>query len=372
MRVAVVGAGALGTTVARDLAAAGENVALYDRDEPGAGATGRAAGLCYGAFARAVDARVGRRAMARLRETARETRFELVERPYVWLARDEAGGRAVRAGAARFRERGAAAETLDGDELGARFPALRTDDVRAATVVSDAAAAPATATYAAVTAERAAAAGADLRTGTAARVERGPAVVVDGERTAFDAVVVTAGAHTGRLLADAGVPVPVAPYRVQALVTGPTPLAADLPMGYDATTGAYWRPHRDAVLVGDGTQARRFDPEDWDPSADEAFVTDALAALSRAVAGEAPDRADHAWAGLCTATPDRDPLLGPVGGGLYVGTGLQGHGFTRAPALGEALAARVRGETGIRAFDPGRFDGDETVDVRPGMPGEGQ
>ncbi|MEA5387699.1 hypothetical protein VB779_12080 [Haloarculaceae archaeon H-GB11] len=39
----------------------------------------------------------------------------------------------------------------------------------------------------------------------------------------------------------------------------------------------------------------------------------------------------------------------------------------RAPALGEAVAAEIRGGVGIPSFDPGRFDGDESFEVVEGM-----
>ena len=76
-----------------------------------------------------------------------------------------------------------------------------------------------------------------------------------------------------------------------------------------------------------------------------------------------------AWAGLCTATPDRNPLLGPVdeSGTVSVATGWHGHGFMRAPALGETVAEQVLGGGGIEAFDPRRFDGDEQFRVVEGM-----
>ena len=53
-----------------------------------------------------------------------------------------------------------------------------------------------------------------------------PRVIPDGgpERE-FDAVLVAAGAHSANLLADAGAPIAMKPYRVQALVGGVSPEA---------------------------------------------------------------------------------------------------------------------------------------------------
>jgi sarcosine oxidase subunit beta len=76
---------------------------------------------------------------------------------------------------------------------------------------------------------------------------------------------------------------------------------------------------------------------------------------------------DRAWAGLCTATPDGDPLLGELREGLYVAAGWQGHGFMRAPATAEVVAEQILGGDGVPAFDPDRFDGDEEFEIVEGM-----
>ena len=68
---------------------------------------------------------------------------------------------------------------------------------------------------------------------------------------------------------------------------------------------------------------------------------------------------------------DRDPLAGKLRDGVYVTTGVQGQGFMRSPAIGQRLAGELLGGEGIPAFDPNRFDGDESFEVREGMAVEG-
>ncbi|MCO8268756.1 FAD-dependent oxidoreductase, partial [Haloferax sp. AB510] len=90
--------------------------------------------------------------------------------------------------------------------------------------------------------------------------------------------------------------------------------------------------------------------------------------------GAAPT-SDRAWAGLCGATPDRNPLVGPVAEGVFVAAGWHGHGFMWSPAIGERLAEAVLGDgqTSIPdAFDPRRFDGDEEFAVVEGMTLDGE
>ncbi|WP_424019783.1 NAD(P)/FAD-dependent oxidoreductase [Halorientalis pallida] len=387
--VAVVGGGAVGVTAARALAVRGADVTLFERGEIAAESTGRAAGICYDAFAGRTDAAVAARAMTRFRELAAETRFSLVERPYVWLARegDETRAEAIREQVPRMRERDRAVELLDPGALAAEFPALRTDDVAVAAVARDAACAD-PAEYAAVMAERAREAGAVIRTETEVGLTDGPTVVTPDGTVAFDAVLVAAGAHTRPLLAEAGVAVPIKAYRVQALVTEPIPASERVPTLYDATEGFYWRPveqcgtgvdgrasevrrgaREGGLLVGDGVEKRDFDPEDWDRTADEPFLASALERVDAALApGETrPSEAERSWAGLCTATPDRDPLVGEIESDFFVAAGWHGHGFMRAPALGRTVAGQILGEDGIEAFHPTRFDGDEQFPVVEGM-----
>ncbi|OYR65482.1 hypothetical protein DJ71_22380, partial [Halorubrum sp. E3] len=62
----------------------------------------------------------------------------------------------------------------------------------------------------------------------------------------------------------------------------------------------------------------------------------------------------------------------------FVAAGWQGHGFMRAPAIGEAVAEGVLASRSgipfddpespwIGAFDPERFDGDEEFEIAEGM-----
>ncbi|GAA0192569.1 NAD(P)/FAD-dependent oxidoreductase [Halobaculum roseum] len=368
VRVAVVGAGAVGVTAAHDLAVAGADVTLFDKGEVASGASGRAAGVLYDAYAEDIDAELGARALERFRALSGTGDFSFTECPYVMLARegDDDLAEAVRGAAERMRVHGREVETVDGDELGERFPSLRTGDVAVAAVARNAGWTD-PGSYVTTVADLAASAGAEIRTDSPVAVSTAPpGVAVASEAPVtrrFDAVVVAAGAHTKQLLADAGVAVPLKPYRVQAVVSA---RSFDGPMWYDASAGVYARPHPTGLLAGDGTVPVEADPDDWDRDADDWFLADVSETL-RERAGHDPD-VERAWAGLCTATPDGDPLLGEVADGVLVAAGWQGHGFMRAPATGEAIAGQVLGEGGgIAQFDPGRFDGDEEFEISEGM-----
>jgi sarcosine oxidase subunit beta len=357
MRVAVIGAGVVGATTALELARRDADVTLFDAGDVAGGASGRAAGVCYDAFADRVDADLAAAAL----ETFRE-RESITPCPYVWLARegDDRSAEAMDEHVPLMRERGRDVAFLEADALGERWPRLRTDDVERAAIARNAGFVS-TANYTRETAQFAVSAGVDLRVETAATLDADGRV--NGDE--YDAVVVSAGASTAGLLADVELPVPLKAYRVQAFLSETTPLADRVPMLYDATDGYYLRPRQGRLFVGDGTVPEEHDPTDWKRSADEWFRENCASYLEAAVGESVPER--RSWAGLCTATPDGAPLVGERAPGVYVAAGFQGHGFMRAPAVGERLAEEVLGGDGIDAFDPRRFDGDETFEIVEGM-----
>lgn len=345
--VAVVGGGAVGLTAAYDLARRDAAVTLYERDALGAGSTARAAGIAYDAYAEDIDVTLAERAIERFREFSGERDFRFAHAPYLWFVTE--GGTAagaIREQVERMRHHDRDVSLVDPDAIRQEFPVLRTDDIVAAGLARTAGTVDPE-TYVDLLATKARAAGVTIHTGTPASVALGPPRV---NGTAYDAVVVAAGAWSGDVLADAGVSVPLEPYRVQALVAG----GPAIPILYDATREYYARPHPNGVVAGDGVTTPA-DPDDYDGEADDAFrdrITDRL--RERVVNARVP--VQRSWAGVCARTPDTDPLLGEVTDGLYVGAGWNGHGLMRAPAAGERLAEEVMGvRDGVPAFDPTRF-----------------
>lgn len=375
MKIAVVGGGAVGITAAHDLAVRGEDVVLFEKGEiPNEDAsTGRAAGVLYDAFAAPEDAKIGDRAIERFREFSGTNGFEFVKTPYVWFARtgDEKRAAALREQVPRMQEQGRDVSFIEADELAERYPALNTEDVSVAAIARNTGRTD-PGSYASAVAEEAKKAGAEIRTGDEVAVRIDPPRIVSGDGTEadeqeFDAIVVAAGVHTKRLLADADIAVPLKPYRVQALTCE---FDADVPMVYDATEGYYLRPHPEGLLAGDGTEEVESDPDEWKREGDDEFVSAMEDRLAHRLGANAPEFApnvERAWAGLCNATPDYDPLLGELRSGLYVAAGWQGHGFMRAPALGEAISKDVLGEASVPEFDPTRFTGDEEFEIVEGM-----
>jgi glycine/D-amino acid oxidase-like deaminating enzyme len=70
-------------------------------------------------------------------------------------------------------------------------------------------------------------------------------------------------------------------------------------------------------------------------------------ALAAALPALAPAEVITTIAGVYDVTPDWHPMLGPWPGvdGLYLAVGFSGHGLKLAPAVGEAIADELAGNT---------------------------
>jgi sarcosine oxidase subunit beta len=190
----------------------------------------------------------------------------------------------------------------------------------------------------------------------------GTHATVEGAR-----VLIAAGTWTRKLLQTAGIDIPYRPYRVQ-LSSIAFAAAESLPIISETATDMYITPDGPgSLLVGDGTQLWEHDPDAYEQAGDPAFEAEIAAGLARLVSS-AGDSAHlrRSWAGLCGATPDRRPLLGPVAERLYIACGDNGSGVGRGPALGE-LAARVAMgvEPAPARLDPFRFPSAD-FRLRPG------
>jgi sarcosine oxidase subunit beta len=181
-------------------------------------------------------------------------------------------------------------------------------------------------------------------------------VDVEGERRATDAVVCAAGPWNRRLLASAGVDLPVRNSRGPLLTVDAPPGDHGLPALYHEESGAYTRPNRDGTWFvghypGEHGDAATIDPDD----VGDAVAADRRRACLDAVDDLAPGLADGAvhdeWVGVRTLTPDGDPIAGGTAvDGLAVAA-FNANGVQYAPAAGRILASVLGGVD--PAFTPG-------------------
>jgi glycine oxidase len=347
--VAVIGAGAIGLSIAWRLLQRGARVDVYERDTVGRGATWASAGLLAataghgGPAGSPLDA-LCRRGLALWPAFARELHeasgmdVGLRTEGTLVVALDAAEAAALGGAFDAWRAAGDDAQRwLGHDEVAAREPALA-DAVVAARFCPD---------DQQVDARRLAAALAEAVRRLGGAIHERADVAVDALDA--DVVVLAAGAWSAHV--RGAPPVPVRPLKGQMIALRMTePVLRHVVFAPDA----YLVP-RDGgrLLVGATVEERGFDVTVTD---------DAVRALREAAARAAPGLADapllDAWAGLRPATPDGAPILDRVTDGLIVAAGHGRNGILLTPVTAEVIAEIALGgamPSWARAFGAGRF-----------------
>jgi glycine oxidase len=365
--VAVAGAGIIGSAIAYECASRGLRVVLLDRDEPGAHASGAAAGMlapCSEAHQAGPFLDLAREGLAQWPELALRVREDSGSDPELMLdgllrvAVDEAAAAEVQTrlrwqnGAGidegRWVDIAAARElepALSGDIAGAAwYPHEGHVHSRSAVrALVDAAQrrGAAVVTNAEVVGPAVGAPGVRLRTGEEIHATR---------------VVLSSGAWLGELATAFGSALPVRPVYGQLAVLRGVP-APPRRVVFAGLHGYVVAKRDGTVLAGATEEDRGFD------TAPRPEVTATLhARAARLVAGAAEATTVHAWTGLRPCAPDRLPLLGPLpgrdDGSVLVAGGHHRNGVLLAPVTARGIAAMlVDGVAphGWEAFDPRRF-----------------
>jgi sarcosine oxidase subunit beta len=194
------------------------------------------------------------------------------------------------------------------------------------------------------------------------------AIAMDGDRVtgvrtpggpiASERVVIAAGPWGAQVAALAGVDVPVRPRRIQIMRTAPTTRISD---GVWSGNGLYSRQD----LAGRLHFGAEGPP--WDPPA-ERFENDVSAPTMQRIARRMVElmpalrrlAVERAWSGIIAMTPDLMPIIDalPSPRGLVLATGFGGNGFGTFPAFGEAVAQLIadgRSELDTSPFALARF-----------------
>lgn len=357
--VVVVGAGVIGLACAWRLAQRGHSVLVAERDTPGAGASGVAAGML--APVTEVDFGEERLLRANLASAALWPGFaaELAERSGMATGYRESGALVVAADRddaeelRRLQEHqralGLDAEWLTPSAARRAEPGLSPRIAGAVHAPRDHQVDPAATVSALATAfERS---GGELGAGVeVASADAHGVSLAGGARIAAGDVVVAAGCWSGKLAE-----VPVRPVKGQLLhlrTRGAGRLCERLvrsPRCYVVDRGD------GRVVIGATSEERGFDTE---------VTAEAVYRLLEAAVEVLPDVEELAFegaaAGLRPATPDNLPLVGRAADGVVLAGGHHRNGVLLAPLTAQAVAAAVCGEAGPEAaavFDPGRLAG---------------
>lgn len=345
-RVVVVGAGVFGAATADALATRGWHVTLIERFEPGhprasSGGHSRLLRSAHGAqpwyTAMAWAARTGWRTLE-----ADTSRSLLLETGLVWFARDDTGWEADSFDTCA--DAGVPVERLTPDEVAALYPSVRTDDLAFGLWEPHGGVLRATDAVRALVV-RAQAAGARLRTGTAAVAERRDAVRVDNDVLRADRIVWACGPWTVTLWA----------HRVSLAVTQQDVCFFAVPDGWRADQVPAWVDFRGGAyglgdLDGHGVKCssdRQGPPAN--PDGDRVPHPDNLRRADEILAHRFPALTDapRASVRVCqyTTTADTEFVIAPLDDDRcqWIVGGGSGHGFKHGPALGTYVADVVDG-----------------------------
>lgn len=348
--VAVVGAGVTGLAVARELRSRGVGVAVVEREGIGAGASGVQPGGVRQQWGTRVACRLARESVAFWREAHERlhSRVPLDLRPsgYLFVAETEAELGRLAANVALQNDEGIGSRIVHRDEAAVLVPGLEREAVvggawfdedgyfdRPQSVVE------------------AFAEGIDIELAEVEELRRDGEGWIVGPVGAA-AVVVAAGVDTRRLLAPLGVDLPIVAEDRYLFFSEPIrerllePLVVAAERGFAAKQLADGRVlASDLTARGDAEEGR----ERWRTTirAGSESLLPQLAHVSYPLLVR----------GVYDVTPDHQPILGPLGDGVFVAAGFSGHGFMIAPAVARITADAVLGGSDpmLEALGPARF-----------------
>ena len=363
--VIVIGAGAIGTSIAFQLAKAGLKVMVFERGRVGGEATGASAGMIQlnpdrgtpPAYA-ALSTESARLFSALAAELLERTGIDIGYRraPLLHVTLDEAEEARLRGHRAWQLDHGMTIGWLDGAAALDLEPALN-PAVRAALLYQDHYQVLPRALAQAL-ARAATDLGAVVREGAAVdrlltQGDRVIGVALGSERIRSAETVAANGAWASAWAEALHTPIPVRPVRGQ--MVGLSTTATPLRHAISSSSGYILTKADGSTIVGTTVEEVGFDAR---PTT--AGVAGLLALAPRLAPRLADATVSGAWAGLRPGTPDGLPLLGrpPGWGGIVVAAGHFREGILLTPITAELvldLLARRRPRLALDVFDPGRF-----------------
>ncbi len=369
----VIGAGIVGLCTARELALAGEDVIVLERNQPHAEASGANAGSLHVQFQtfgfpdlhsrEAVRAPVSTLALQRdsvnlwaALAAGLGVDIEVAIEGGLTVADDAASLAHLQRKVELEREAGLQMEMLSGEQARALAPWLSPAVIAASLSRDEGKINPLKAAPALRAAAAAAGARIEARTRVLAISHDASGFTVRTDRGSFLAarVVNAAGAWAGAVAALAGDTLPVRQNPIQMLVTEAMPPVIPYHLAHATRRLTLKQAANGNLIVGGGWKAA------WDPHAGRTRptlqgVSGNLAVVLRMLPGLGALQVIRSWTGVAFVTP---PAIGasPRLPGLY--HAVVQNGMTLGPAIGRAGAALVLGrapEHDLSAFSPARF-----------------
>jgi sarcosine oxidase, subunit beta len=345
--VVIIGGGVIGVSIAYHLALkkAGR-IILLEKGQLGEGSTSRCVGGIRSQFSTEINIFFSLESIKTFErfEEGFGINPEFKRIGYLFLATTELEMRVFKENIKLQRKLGIPVELLNPDELKARWPYLRVDDILGGTFCPwDGYAGPNEVLSGFVSGAKKA--GVRIYEGTEVlgiSLSKGKANGVKTKREEISTpIVVNAGGPFASAIGEmAGVKIPVKPLRRQIFITAPFHLTNQaIPLTIDFHKGWYFRQEVDGLLLSG--------PLDSEPSFNLGIDYEAMAETSENAIYRVPalERAHIArgWAGLYEISPDHHAILGkvPEVEGFVLANGFSGHGFQHSPAVGKVIAELI-------------------------------
>ncbi len=362
--VAVIGAGVIGLSCARELTGAGVNVTVLEAAEAaGRGSSALANGGIRAQFTTEVNIAFSRFSIGELEALERTVGgLGFHQTGYLLLAGADASERSLRDAIELQRRLGVETRWLEPAEIASIVPFVRAEGIRGGTFHARDGFLDPAGLVAALLAEARTRGATIVSRAAVSAIEPGFVVRHAKGDLHADAIVNAAGTGARAVARLLGSDVPVEPVRRNlAHVMDPSPAGGLTPMTVDVDTGVLVR--REPAGGWVVAYSDPGDPPGWDTSVDPAFLPALAARLPNRFPSilDLPMDPSQCWAGLYPETPDHHAIIGedPTAPGLFHCVGFGGHGLMHAPAAGRAigeLVTRGRGETfDLRPLRPSRF-----------------
>ncbi len=362
----IIGAGIMGCSTAFQLAQRGLKVAVLEKQNIGAGSTGRSSAIIRQHYSNELTARMALYSLRAFQhmedQLGEDCGFTPTGFVGVVAARDQA---ALKANVAMQQRAGIQTELLSPEALREIMPGMETTDLVAAAYEPEAGYAdPHLTVNAYANAARRLGVRIFLDTNVVGVRFAGDKVVgLDTPNEEFDAplVVNCAGPWSARVAQTIGVEVPINACRTQvALFRRPPGQEASHPVVIDFIHAIYFRSetgHLTLAGVIDPAEANAVvDPDEYDELHDSDFVLDVGERLMRRYPVMQLSQSTGGYAALYAITPDWHPIVDevPAGSGFFICAGFSGHGFKLGPAVGVMVADMLTGQS-APVFDPHLF-----------------
>ncbi len=345
--IVIIGGGVIGVSIAYHLALkkAGR-IILLEKGQLGEGSTRRCVGGIRSQFSTEINIFFSLESIKTFERFEEEfgTNPEFKRIGYLFLATTELEMRVFKENIKLQRKFGIPVELLNPDEIKARWPYLRVDDILGGTFCPwDGYAGPNEVLSGFVSGAKKA--GVRIYEGTEVlgiSLSKGKVNGVKTKREEISTpIVVNAGGPFASAIGEmAGVKIPIKPLRRQIFITAPFHLTNQaIPLTIDFHKGWYFRQEVDGLLLSG--------PLDSEPSFNLGIDYEAMAETSENAIYRVPilerARIARGWAGLYEISPDHHAILGkvPEVEGFILANGFSGHGFQHSPAVGKVITELI-------------------------------